>query len=74
MVFQESRGEVVRERDGSTATFTLVVDLPEALRAPVMGLLRLQYREAQRVRGSGVGVNEQQRREREGPAVFILLR
>jgi hypothetical protein len=31
MVFHESRGEAERERDGSTATFTPVVDLPEAL-------------------------------------------
>jgi hypothetical protein len=64
VVFHAFRGEAERERDGSTATFTPVVDLPEAL----------QSREAQRVRGSGVGVNEQKRREREGPGVFILLR
>jgi hypothetical protein len=30
-----------RERDGSTATFTLAVDLPKALRALAMVLLRL---------------------------------
>jgi hypothetical protein len=53
MVFHESRGEAERERDGSTATFTPDVDLPEALRAPAMGLHRLQCGEAWRVRGSG---------------------
>jgi hypothetical protein len=58
MVFQESREDAERERDGSTATFTPVVDLPKALRALAMGLLRLQCGEAWRVSGSGVGVNE----------------
>jgi hypothetical protein len=42
VVFHASRGEAERERDGSTATFTPVIDLPGALRAPATVLLRLQ--------------------------------
>jgi hypothetical protein len=37
----EARGEIERESGGSTTTITLVFDLPKALQAPAMVLLRL---------------------------------
>jgi hypothetical protein len=53
---REKAGETAR----SMATFTLAIDLREALRAPAMILLRLRCGGARRVRESGVGVTGRQ--------------